>query len=78
VTENLLRQGQLIGTFGPGASVDLPNRSVIMSGVGDWQKRSEDKISEPRLLAYLRRRLYVRLNCGSVVVDVSRNAAMIL
>jgi hypothetical protein len=57
VPENHLRQGQLIGTFGPGAFVDLPERSVIMSGVGDWQKQPQDKIAEPRLLEYLRRRL---------------------
>jgi hypothetical protein len=57
MAENLLRQGQLVGAFGPGSFVDLPERSVIISGLGDWQKRPEDKVSDPRLLAYLRRRL---------------------
>jgi len=59
VAENLLRQGQLIGTFGPGSFVDLPDRSVIISGLADWDKRAEDRITEPRLLAYLRRRLEI-------------------
>ncbi len=56
MSENLLRQGQLIGTFGPGAFVDFPTRSVIVSGLGDWKKRQEDRITETRLLRYLRRR----------------------
>lgn len=32
-----LRQSQLLSTFGPGAMVDLPDKSVIISGLSFWQ-----------------------------------------
>jgi len=45
-----IRQGQLITTFGPGAMTDLPERSVLISGLDFWfGERTE--ISEPRLSA---------------------------
>jgi hypothetical protein len=50
--KNVLRLSQLISTFGPGSMVDLPTRSVIISGLDRWDIR-DDKvsrvISEPRL-----------------------------
>lgn len=33
-----IRRSQLITTFGPGAMVDLPDRSVIISGLDDWKQ----------------------------------------
>ena len=43
-----IRQSQLITTFGPGAMVDLPNYSVLVSGLDHWTQGGEE-ISEPRL-----------------------------
>lgn len=48
-----LRSNQLITTFGPGAMVDLPNKSVIIAGLHDWGYRQDNPclIKEPRLAA---------------------------
>ncbi len=43
-----LRQSQLLSTFGPGAMVDLPERSVVISGLSFW-RGDKQLISEPRL-----------------------------
>jgi hypothetical protein len=43
-----LRQSQLLTTFGPGAMVDLPDRSVIISGLSYW-KGHREPIREERL-----------------------------
>ncbi|MBZ0188700.1 MAG: hypothetical protein K8F91_20810, partial [Candidatus Obscuribacterales bacterium] len=43
-----IRQSQLITTFGPGAMIDLPNRSVILAGLDHWSYGGED-IVERRL-----------------------------
>ena len=43
-----IRQSQLITTFGPGSMVDLPNYSVLVSGLEFWSLGGET-ISEPRL-----------------------------
>jgi Domain of unknown function (DUF1998) len=45
-----VRQGQLISTFGPGAMTDLPNSSVLISGLDFWLG-DRDVINEPRLSA---------------------------
>ena len=55
--DNILRQSQLITTYGPGSMVDLPECSVIVSGLRDWSFIRSDKISEPRLVAKLCRHL---------------------
>ena len=34
MSENLLRQSQVVGAFGPGAMVDLPDRSVMIGRTG--------------------------------------------
>jgi len=53
-----LRLSQLIMTFGPGAMVDLPTRSVIVSGLPLWRSQSRQKvIEEPRLQVMLERSL---------------------
>jgi Domain of unknown function (DUF1998) len=56
---NLLRQSQIVTSFGPGALVDLPERSVIISGLGTWQGYRRVPVSEPRLQAKLARALSV-------------------
>ncbi|MBI4538937.1 MAG: DUF1998 domain-containing protein [Gemmatimonadetes bacterium] len=51
-----LRQSQVITTFGPGAMLDLPNRSVIVGGLELWTQPGVE-IHEPRLVAKLERML---------------------
>lgn len=43
-----IRMSQLVNTFGPGSMVDLPNYSVLVSGLESWTAGGE-VISEPRL-----------------------------
>ena len=59
MADNILRQSQLITTYGPGAMVDLPDYSVIVSGLQDWSHLRREKVDEPRLVAKLRRLLEV-------------------
>lgn len=59
MNDNILRQSQLITTYGPGAMVDLPHHSVIISGLQDWSYLRREKIDEPRLTAKLRHLLGV-------------------
>jgi hypothetical protein len=45
-----LRRGQIVGTYGPGALIDLPNDSAIVGGLETWSKvTSEEEIIESRL-----------------------------
>ena len=45
-----LRQSALINTFGPGAMTDLPDYSVLVSGLDYWfGSHTQEEISEPRL-----------------------------
>lgn len=48
-----IRQSQLVGTFGPGALVDLVDHAVVVAGMGWWAKGEE--IVEERLLSTLAR-----------------------
>ena len=57
MTDDIIRQSQLITTYGPGAMVDLPDYSVIISGLNDWSHLRREKIDEPRLTGKLRRLL---------------------
>ncbi len=59
MANNILRQSQLITTYGPGAMVDLPDWSVIISGLQAWSPVRREKVEEPRLAAKLRRLLDV-------------------
>lgn len=43
-----IRRSQVITTFGPGAMVDLPNHSVLVSGLDFWS-RGGDEVVEKRL-----------------------------
>ena len=61
MTEPQIRLSQLISTFGPGAMVDLPDASVIISGLDTWRYDARHikaaKVTEPRLEAKLRQML---------------------
>ena len=59
MADNIIRQSQLITTYGPGAMIDLPDYSVIVTGLQDWSNLRREKIDEPRLVAKLRRLLDV-------------------
>ena len=51
-----LRASQLVTTFGPGAMVDLPTRSVIVGGLDLWHMREKGSwapVHEPRATAVL-------------------------
>lgn len=48
-----IRQSQLLTSFGPGAMLDLPNHSVLVSGLDHWSPGG-DEIKEPRLIEKLR------------------------
>lgn len=51
MSKNEVRLSQLVGLFGPGAMVDLPDRSVIIGGLERWEMREGGwkVIDEPRL-----------------------------
>lgn len=50
-----LRPSQLLWSFGVGSIVDLPNLSVIVAGLEDWQPAHATPVAEARLLAGVRR-----------------------
>ena len=54
--QNRLRSSQLVGTFGPGALVDLPRHAVLMAGLDHWPDAGPE-VLESRLLATLRNQL---------------------
>jgi hypothetical protein len=50
--KDVLRQSQVVGLFGPGAMLDLPERSVLVASVDEWNMRGPNAfrtIDEPRL-----------------------------
>ena len=49
-----LRPTQVVTQQGPGAVIDLPELSVVVAGIDEWQTRGTDRIAEPRLEAFLR------------------------
>jgi len=53
------RVSQLISTFGPGAMIDLPTRSVLVRGLEGWDVRGDafKLIDEPRLTEFLEKAL---------------------
>ncbi len=56
MTKNAQRLSQLISTFGPGAMIDLPTRSVVVGGLEQWDMSGNaafTTIAEPRLAARL-------------------------
>ena len=56
---DVLRLSQVVGLFGPGAMVDLPDRSVIVGGLDRWSWHPSPVrvIQEPRLSNLLEARL---------------------
>ena len=60
MAENTIRMSQLVGTFGPGAMLDLPDRSVLVLGLDHWEMQGKgafQRIEEPRLQRLLHLRL---------------------
>ncbi len=60
MSKDVLRLSQIVGTFGPGAMVDLPDRSVMVSGLDSWEMGSKGAfriIEERRLVRLLEERL---------------------
>src|SRR5436309_3328626 len=59
MSKNAQRLSQLVSTFGPGAMIDLPTRSVVVGGLELWDMRSGDftPIPEPRAVARLQKLL---------------------
>lgn len=60
MAENTIRMSQLVGMFGPGAMLDLPDRSVLVLGLDQWEMQGRgafQKIEEPRLQRLLHLRL---------------------
>jgi len=49
-----VRPSQLIHTYGVGSLVELPNFSVIVSGIDRWDRRFQAQVPEPRLVEALR------------------------
>jgi hypothetical protein len=41
MAENSIRMSQLVGTFGPGAMLDLPDRSVLVLGLDHWEMQGK-------------------------------------
>lgn len=50
-----VRPSQLLWTYGPGALIDLPNLSVLTSGIDHWEKDRCQPVQEARLLAAVRK-----------------------
>lgn len=59
-----LRQSQLLTTYGPGAMVDLPDHSVLISGLDFWRMPTGISIDEERL----QQRVCERLGLTSVTL----------
>ncbi len=53
-----IRRSQIVTTFGPGAMMDLPDHSILVSGLDHWAGANEE-ILEPRLLQKLQEHLGV-------------------
>ena len=52
-----IRASQLLYTFGVGSLINLPQLSVLVMGLDDWDTAACREITEERLLAAARRRL---------------------
>ena len=59
MARNLQRLSNLVGTFGPGAMLDLPIRSVLVGGLERWEMRQGafKLVEEPRLARMIERTL---------------------
>ena len=52
-----LRPNQLLHTYGVGAVADLPNLSVVVAGLDDWELANSLIVTEGRLLAAVQAQL---------------------
>ena len=52
-TVGKLRPTQVISQHGPGAVVDLPELSVVIASLDAWHEGRSDRVTEPRLEAFL-------------------------
>ena len=52
-----LRPNQLLHTYGVGAVADLPNLSVVVSGLDDWDLAKSSIVTEDRLLSAVQAQL---------------------
>jgi len=60
VADETIRMSQVVGVFGPGAMLDLPERSVVVGGLERWDTHVPGAfrtIEEPRLARLLHQRL---------------------
>ena len=60
MADDKVRLSQVIGVFGPGAMLDLPERSVLVQGLDHWEMFGTGTfhvIEEPRLARLLHQRL---------------------
>lgn len=55
-----LRPSQVVTQHGPGAVVDLPELSVILAGINHWFVSGDDRVLEPRLERFLKKRALYR------------------
>ncbi len=69
--EGQLRQSQLVGTFGPGAMVDLLDRAVVIGGLEHWGYGKEGFVALDD--ARLRRSLVPRLKALDPDLDLARD-----
>lgn len=54
-----IRRSQVLTTYGPGAMVDLPTRSVIIGGLESWSEGGREPVFEDRLARRLEKDLKV-------------------
>jgi hypothetical protein len=60
MADDKVRLSQIVGVFGPGAMLDLPERSVLVQGLDHWEMfgiGTFKVIEEPRLARLLHQRL---------------------
>jgi hypothetical protein len=60
VADEAIRMSQVVGVFGPGAMLDLPERSIVVGGLDRWEMRGPNAfrpIEEARLSSLLHLRL---------------------
>jgi hypothetical protein len=82
MSKNAQRLSPVISTFGPGAMVDLPTRSVVVGGLDLWEMKGDSfsTIPEPRLTNTIPPKAdkgprYLPRQCGSIAERESEPAA---
>jgi hypothetical protein len=72
MARSLQRLSNLVGSFGPGAMLDLPTRSVLVGGLERWEMRQGafKPIEEPPLAKMIERMLLAtdRLEGGDALL----------